>query len=42
MDKQILYKIRVESHLSKRWSDWFKGVMIYNETNGNRAKRTVR
>jgi len=28
------YEIRVEGHLSDRWSDWFDGLKILNDPNG--------
>ena len=34
MDKPIVYEIRVEGHLTERWSDWFDGLTIHNETDG--------
>jgi hypothetical protein len=34
MDKSIVYEIRVEGHLTERWSDWFDGLTIHNETDG--------
>lgn len=34
MDKPCFYKIRVEGHLADHWSDWFAGLMICNEPNG--------
>ncbi len=35
MDKKALsYEIRVDSHLSDRWSDWFEGLLIRNEPSG--------
>lgn len=34
MDTPHLYAIRVEGHLSARWSDWFEGLRISNESNG--------
>ncbi len=32
--KRQYYKIRVEGHLGSDWSDWFEGVAIHNEANG--------
>ena len=29
------YEIRVEGHLAADWSDWFEGLTIYQEANGN-------
>lgn len=34
MDKPRLYEIRVEGHLTDRWSDWFDGLAILNDPNG--------
>ena len=34
MDRLCIYEIRVEGHLSDRWSDWFDGLAIRNEPNG--------
>lgn len=34
MDTPHFYEIRVEGHLTDRWSDWFDGLAIRNETNG--------
>ncbi len=34
MDKPFIYKIHVEGQLSERWSNWFEGLAIKNETNG--------
>jgi hypothetical protein len=34
MDKPHVYEIRVEGHLTERWSDWFEGLTIYNELSG--------
>jgi hypothetical protein len=34
MDKLHIYEIRVEGHLTERWSDWFDGLTIHNEPNG--------
>jgi hypothetical protein len=28
------YEIRVEGHLTDRWSDWFAGLAIRNDPNG--------
>ena len=33
MDKPSFYEIRVEGHLSDRWTDWFEGLAIRNEPN---------
>jgi hypothetical protein len=34
MDKPHIYEIRVEGHLTERWSDWFDGLIIHNESSG--------
>ena len=34
MDKPFIYEIRVEGHLTDRWSDWFEGLAIRNEPGG--------
>ena len=34
MDKSCIYRIRVEGHLADRWSDWFEGLAIHNDLNG--------
>jgi hypothetical protein len=34
MDTSSIYEIRVEGHLSDRWSDWFDGLEILNDPDG--------
>jgi hypothetical protein len=34
MDKLYLYEIRVEGHLTERWSEWFEGLAIRNDSGG--------
>ena len=34
MDTPHVYEIRVEGHLADRWSDWFDGLAICNDLNG--------
>ena len=34
MDIPRIYEIRVEGHLGDRWSDWFEGLAIRNDPNG--------
>ena len=34
MDMARIYEIRVEGHLADRWSDWFEGLTIRNDPNG--------
>ena len=31
----IIYQIRVESHLDSDWTDWFEGLTITREENGD-------
>ena len=31
MDEPCVYEIRVEGHLSGRWSDWFAGLAIHHD-----------
>jgi hypothetical protein len=37
MDRPSCYEIRVEGHLSDRWSNWFDGLAIRNDSNGETA-----
>ena len=30
-----IYQIRIKGHLDERWSDWFDGLTITQETDGN-------
>ena len=39
MDKPCVYEFRVEGHLTDRWSDWFEGLAIRNEPNGETTLR---
>jgi len=34
MDEPRVYEIRVKGHLPDRWSDWFAGLAIRNDLNG--------
>jgi hypothetical protein len=34
MDKPCFYEIRVEGHLTDRWSAWFEGLAIRNDPRG--------
>jgi hypothetical protein len=38
-EKQRIYEIRVEGLLSDRWSDWFEGLEITNDSRGETALR---
>lgn len=31
----MIYQIRIEGHLGWQWSDWFGGMNIFLEDNGN-------
>jgi hypothetical protein len=35
--KRQCYEIRVEGHLAADWSDWFDGLTVCQETNGETA-----
>lgn len=34
MDAPHIYEIRLEGHLSERWSEWFAGLTVYHDVNG--------
>ena len=34
MDRARVYEIRVEGQLTERWSDWFDGLSLKNDENG--------
>jgi hypothetical protein len=34
MEKSYRYEIRVEGCLADHWSDWFEGLVIHNDPNG--------
>ncbi len=34
MDMSHVYEIRVEGHLTDRWSDWFEGMAVCKLSNG--------
>lgn len=34
MDTPRIYEIRVQGHLGHRWSDWFEGLTVRNDPNG--------
>jgi hypothetical protein len=31
----MLYQIRIEGHLGEQWADWFEGLTITQESNGD-------
>lgn len=34
LDQSLVYRIRIKGHLSPRWMDWFEGMSISLEDNG--------
>lgn len=34
-DHPVVYQIRVKGHLSQQWVDWFEGLTILPEEDGN-------
>jgi hypothetical protein len=34
-DQPLVYQIRVKGHLGHQWADWFEGLTITLEDNGN-------
>ncbi len=34
MNKPWFYEIHIEGHLTDRWSNWFEGLTIRNDANG--------
>ena len=39
MHTQCIYEIRVEGVLTERWSDWFEGLEVCSEQNGETTLR---
>ncbi len=35
LDQPMVYQIRIKGHLGPRWADWFGGVTIALEDNGD-------
>ena len=33
-DQQVVYQIRIDGHLRPQWTDWFEGLAITLEENG--------
>jgi hypothetical protein len=31
----VIYQIRIKGHLSREWTDWFEGLTITQEENGD-------
>jgi hypothetical protein len=34
-DQPLIYRIRLKGHLGSQWADWFEGLTITLEENGN-------
>ena len=34
-DQPMIYQIRIKGHLSRQWADWFEGLTITLEDDGN-------
>jgi hypothetical protein len=34
MDTPSIYEIRIKGHLAERWSDWFEGLSIHQDPDG--------
>ncbi|MFN8491198.1 MAG: hypothetical protein U0350_26615 [Caldilineaceae bacterium] len=34
MDEATIYTICIKGHLDRKWADWFDGLQIIHETNG--------
>jgi len=39
MDNPCVYEIRVEGHLTERWSAWFEGLAIHHDRRGETRLR---
>jgi hypothetical protein len=35
LDQSMVYQIRIKGHLDRRWTDWFEGMTITLEENGD-------
>ncbi len=35
LDQPLVYQIRIEGHLDRRWTDWFGGMTITLKDNGD-------
>jgi hypothetical protein len=33
-DQPVIYQVRIKGHLSHQWTDWFEGLTIAQEDNG--------
>jgi hypothetical protein len=34
-DEPMIYQIRIKGHLGRQWTDWFGGLVITREENGD-------
>ncbi len=34
-DQPVVYQIRIKGHLGRQWTDWFEGLIITLEEDGN-------
>ena len=34
-DQPVVYQIRIKGHLSSQWADWFEGMAVTREENGD-------
>ena len=41
MNQSHVYEIRIEGYLTDRWSDWFEGLTIRNDPDGQTTLRGV-
>ncbi len=39
MQQQEIYQIRVKGHLAEHWAEWFDGLILRNEANGEATLR---
>ena len=35
LDQPMVYQIRIKGHLGPQWTDWFRGMTITQEDNGD-------
>ena len=35
LDQPLVYQIRIKGHLSQQWTDWFEGLAITQDEDGN-------
>ena len=39
MDQAYTYEIRVTGHLTEGWTNWFEGLALHNDSDGNTTLR---